>query len=209
MSEYELLTPKRGEASQPKREIVRSYYENGVHKIEYASDLSPGNYITAPLMENPEVIAAEGLKRAALQGVADVISGRVASPHQWTHGNEEEDEYAVAVRQTIFAAARVVRDSSTLRYEPMKDRADMAIVFVEYYGLEATGEDFDERYEGKFYDWEEFAKYHLENVHNDDVPEWVIDGGYFDWDSYASDLESDYTSIQLRHDSDEIFFRDA
>lgn len=189
MSDYELLTPKRVASNE--------------------------HYITAPLMEGPNIVAAEGVRRAAMQEVADALSarlhpdpgplvGRTVVPG----GGEsvDEDPFFVTVRQTIFAAARVVRDSGTLKYETIKDRADMAICFVEYYGLDATGEDFDERYQGKFYDWEEFAKHHADNVY--DVPSWIIDGGYFNWDSYSSDLEADYTSIQLRHDSDEIFFRD-
>lgn len=199
MSDYELLTPKR-EAPQSKPTVLKSYYENGEHKLV--------------MSEVPDIVAAEGVRRAAMQEVADALSGRLLPGHPAARtvvpgGGEsvDEDPYDVKIRQTIFAAARVVRDSGTLKYETIKDRADMAIVFVEYYGLDATGEDFDERYQGKFYDWEEFAKHHADNVY--DVPSWIIDGGYFDWDAYSTDLEADYTSIQLRHDSDEIFFRDA
>lgn len=199
MSDYELLTPKR-EAPQSKPTVLKSYYESGEHKLV----MSEVPDIVVPLMEGPNIVALEEGRRIAMQEVADVLSARL---HPGGGESVDEDPYAVTVRQTIFAAARVVRDSSTLRYEPTKDRADMAIVFVEYYGLDATGEDFDERYQGQFYDWEEFAKHHADNVHG--VPEWIIEGGYFDWETYSSDLESDYTSIQLRHSADEIFFRDA
>lgn len=119
-----------------------------------------------------------------------------------------------ATRQRdVLAAARVVRDSVHLNSETpgSKDpilgdtgfsRAELALAYVQNVHAEyATAEDFDNRYQGVYETFREFADQLADDV--------ILDESglaanhamrmYFDYDAYARDLllGGDYTSVDL------------
>ncbi len=125
----------------------------------------------------------------------------------------------LATTAEIFAAARVVRDSTVLQtYGPSDEpsewvhnrRAALALAYVQnIHYLYSSGIDFDQRFicvqgaDGWYDPWRVYANNKADELLGENVDNSNMLSRYFDYESFARDLKYDYDVVELE-DSDAV-----